>query len=325
MEFTLPTLDEIQIAARRIAEHAHRTPVMTCSTLDGMTGATLFFKCENFQKAGAFKFRGAYNAISSLHDAEAARGVVTHSSGNHAAAVALAARYRGITAHVVMPENAPAAKRAAVQAYGGKIIPCATTPGAREATAQKVLDETGGTLVHPYDDPRVIAGQGTVALEFLEQRPDLDIVIAPVSGGGLLSGIALACHGLDPRTEVFGAEPELADDAARSLAAGKLVAPVATTTIADGLRASLSERTFHVFRQHVRCIITVSELQILDATRLIWERMKIIVEPSGAVPLAAVLARREAFHGRRVGLVLSGGNLDLDHVPWAPPGRSSNG
>ena len=316
MAISIPTFADIQAAARRIAPLAHRTPVMTCESLDRMLQARLFFKCENLQKAGAFKFRGAHNAVSCLSESEARRGVVTHSSGNHAAALALAARYRAIPAHIIMPRNAPAAKRAAVESYGAHVILCEPTLAARESTAAQTIDETGGVLVHPYDDPRVIAGQGTVALELIEQQPGLDMIIAPISGGGLLSGIAIAACGASPKIEVVGAEPEQADDAARSIASGTLLPAGPSDTIADGLRAGLSERTFVILKQHVRRVATTSEQQIATAMRLIWERLKIVVEPSGAVPMAAVMADPAIFQGRRVGVVLSGGNLDLDRLPW---------
>jgi threonine dehydratase len=254
--------------------------------------------------------------VLALPQAAAERGVATHSSGNHAAALALAAKLRGIPAYVVMPANTPAVKQQAVAAYGGRITLCEPTLAAREATAAKVLAETGATLVHPYDDPLVIAGQGTLALELHEQAPDLDTVIAPVSGGGLISGVALATAAVRPAVEVFGAEPERADDAARSFRAGRLEPPGPGDTIADGLRATLSERTFAVIRRHVRGVITVSEADIVRAMRLVWERLKVVVEPSGAVPLAAVLTDPGRFRGRRVGVVLSGGNLDLDRLPW---------
>jgi len=313
---SLPTFADIRDAAGRIAPYAHRTPVLTCESLDASSGAHLFFKCENFQKAGAFKIRGACNAVMSLSEEQARRGVATHSSGNHAAALALAARFRGIPAHVVMPNNAPAVKRCAVTAYGGLVTLCEPTLASRETTAARVIQETGAVLVHPYDDPVVMAGQGTVALELLEQAPGLEAVVVPVSGGGLISGIALATAAISPETSVFGAEPAQADDAFRSLRAGHLVAPGPANTIADGLRAVLSERTFAVIQQHVRDIITVTETQIIEAMRLVWERMKIIVEASSAVALAAVLARPEIFRGRRVGVVLSGGNVDLEALPW---------
>ena len=316
-DVSIPTIGEIGAAAERIAGRAHRTPVLTCSALDELAGARLFFKCENLQKAGAFKFRGACNAVLSLADDQAARGVVTHSSGNHAAALALAARLRGIPAHIVMPENAPAAKRRAVEAYGGRITFCRPTLADRTAVASRILDETGGVLVHPYDNPAVIAGQGTVALELHEQAPGLDQIVAPISGGGLISGIALATAAVSPRTEIVGVEPELAADAQQSLQAGSLLPPQIGDTIADGLRAALCERTFAVISQHVREVLTVTEAEIVAAMRLIWERVKLVVEPSSAVTLAAVLKEPARFRGMRVGLVLSGGNVDLDRLPWS--------
>ena len=309
----LPTADDVRAAARRIAGVAHRTPVFRGTGLDALAGAELFFKCEMFQRVGAFKFRGACNAVAALSDEQAARGVVTHSSGNHAAALALAAKLRGVPAYVVMPTNAPAAKRQAVVAYGGRVTVCEPTIAAREAAAGRLLQETGATLVHPYDDPLVIAGQGTLALELLEEVPDLDAIVAPVSGGGMLSGIALAAG---PGVEVIGAEPEQADDAYQSLRLGRRVPPDRTDTIADGLRASLSDRTFAIISRHVKRILTVSEAEIVAATKLVWERLKVVAEPSGAVPLAAVLRHPDAVRGRRVGVVLSGGNLDLDKLPW---------
>jgi threonine dehydratase len=312
----VPTIADVRAAAERIAGRAHRTPVLTSASLDELAGAKLFFKCENFQKGGAFKFRGAYNAVMALPAERAAHGVVTHSSGNHAAALALAARLRGIPAYVVMPANAPEAKRRAVLAYGGRITPCEPTLVARQATADRLLQETGAALVHPYDDPAVIAGQGTVALELHEQVPDLNAVVVPVSGGGLLSGIALTTAAVSPGTEVYGAEPERADDARRSFHAARLEPPGPGDTIADGLRATLSERTLAVIRRHVRDILTVSEDEIIRAMRLLWERLKTVIEPSGAVPLAAVLREPGRFHGRRVGVVLSGGNSDLERLPW---------
>lgn len=289
---------------------------MTCGGLDKLTGAELFFKCENLQKAGAFKFRGACNAVLSLSDQQAARGVVTHSSGNHAAALALAARLRGIPAYIVMPENAPEAKRRAVEAYGGKITLCKPTLADRQAVAERILHQTNAVLVHPYDDAAVIAGQGTLALEFHEQTPGLEFVVTPVSGGGLISGVALATVAASPGTQIVGVEPERADDARQSLQAGRLLAGPIGETIADGLRAALCERTFAVVSQHVREIVAVSEAEIVAAMRLIWERLKIIVEASSAVVLAAVIKQPVPFRGRRVGLVLSGGNVDLDQLPW---------
>jgi threonine dehydratase len=316
MPLEIPTLDDIRGAAGRIAGRAHRTPVLTCSGLDALTGAKLFLKCENLQRVGAFKFRGACNAVSLLTPEEARNGVLTHSSGNHAAALALAAAERGVPAHIVMPKNTAAVKQRAVAAYGGRIVLCEPTLPARHETADRIARETGAVMVHPYDNCAVMAGQGTVALEFLEQQPGLDIIIAPVSGGGLLSGIALATAATSPDTALWGAEPEQADDAYQSLRAGRLMPLASAQTIADGLRAALSERTFAVIRRHVRDIITVSETEIVAAMRLIWERMKLVIEPSSAVPLAAVLKRKDFFPGRRVGVVLTGGNLDLERLPW---------
>jgi threonine dehydratase len=312
----IPTIDDIRAAASRLAGRAHHTPVLTSASLDAMAGAELHFKCENFQRAGAFKFRGATNAVLSLPDAVAAKGVVTHSSGNHAAALALAAKLRGIPAYVVMPKNAPGVKQQAVRACGGQITLCEPTLEGRHAAAERLLAETGATLVHPYDDPAVIAGQGTVALELHEQVPGLDAVVVPVSGGGLISGIAIASAAVSPATAVFAAEPAQADDAARSLRSGRLEPPGSANTIADGLRASLSERTFSIMSKHVRDVVTVSEAEIVRAMRLIWERLKVIAEPSAAVSLAAVFAGGNRFGGRRVGVVLSGGNLDLVKLPW---------
>jgi threonine dehydratase len=289
---------------------------MTSSALDARAGLSLFFKCENLQKVGAFKARGAANAVLSLPDAEIAGGVATHSSGNHAAALAWAAGQRGVAAHVVMPENAPPVKRAAVQEYGGRIRTCASTLAAREATLAEVVAETGAVYIPPYNDARVICGQGTAALELMEDVPDLDAVIAPVGGGGLLSGTAIAVHGLRPNALVLGAEPAGADDAARSLAAGHIVPMEASDTIADGLRTSLGSLTFPIIQAHVERIVTVSDAEIVAAMRLLWERMKLVVEPSGAVPLAALLSGRAGLEGKRGGGILSGGNVDLDVWDW---------
>ena len=311
-----PTPADIHAAAARIADTAHRTPVLTSASLDALAGATLFFKCENFQKGGAYKFRGALNAVRLLTDEQARYGVVTHSSGNHATCLALAAQQRGIPAYIVVPRNAPLIKQRAIAAYGGQLTLCEPTLAARQAEADRIQRATGAVFIHPYDDPAVIAGQATVGLEFLEQVPQLDALVAPVSGGGLLSGLCLVAHALAPQVEVWGAEPALADDAFRSLRDGKLLANTNPATIADGLRASLSERTFGILRQHARGIVTVTEEQIISAMRLVWERMKLVVEPSGVVPLAAVLAAPEKFRGQRVGVVLTGGNVDLDKLPW---------
>ena len=312
-----PTLRDIREAAARIACLAKRTPVLTSAGLDALCGARVFFKCENFQRTGSFKIRGASNAILQLSDEEARRGVVTHSSGNHASAVACAAKHRGIHADIVMPENTPMTKRETTAAYGGVIHLCAPTLEARETTMNAIREKTGATLVHPYDDVRVIAGQGTAALELLQDVPDLDDISAPVSGGGLLSGTAIAATSLKPGIRVYGAEPQEADDARRSLRSGKLEMPLpGHTTIADGLRANLSARTLGIFQKHVTDVLTVSEDDIINAMKLIWRYLKIIVEPSGAVSFAMLMAHKGKFAGQRVGLILTGGNLDLDKLPW---------
>ena len=311
-----PAFADVEAAARRIDGLVHRTPVMTCSALDRLSGARLFFKCEHLQKVGAFKARGATNAVFSLSGDEAARGVATHSSGNHAQALARAAALRGVPAEIVMPSSAPPVKRAAVEGYGGRITECAPTLEAREATLAAVIEGTGATFIHPYDDPRVIAGQGTAALELLEDHPDLDLVMTPVGGGGLLSGTILAASALKPGIAVYGAEPSGADDAFRSLRDGVLHPSVEPRTIADGLLTSLSQRTFRIIRNGVEAVLTVEEKTIVRAMRLLWERAKLLVEPSAAVPLGAVLENAELFADRRVGIILSGGNLDLDALPW---------
>ena len=311
-----PTLADIHAAAARIKPYAHRTPVLTCTSLNRLVGAELWCKCENFQKVGAFKFRGACNAVFALAEPEAQHGVATHSSGNHAAAVALAAQLRGIKAHIVMPDNASAVKKAAVAGYGGTIVYCAPTLAAREATLERVVRETGATFIHPYDDARVIAGQGTVALELLTDVSDLDILMAPVGGGGLLSGTALATAALAPATQVIAAEPEAADDAYRSLQEGRIVPALDPRTIADGLRTSLGELTFAIIQRHVQQIVTVSEATIISAMRHVWERMKIVIEPSAAVPIGVLLERKIDLTGKRIGVILSGGNVDLATLPW---------
>jgi len=312
-------LDAVRAAAQRIAGLAHRTPVATCATLDRLAGRRLFFKCEHLQKAGAFEFRGAANAVFRLPKESAARGVVTHSSGNHAQALALAARLRGIPAHVVMPSSAAPVKRRAVEEYGGRVIECAPTEAARVETAAAVQAETGAALVHPFNHPDVIAGQGTAALELLEQVPDLDGVVAPVGGGGLLGGTCITARALRPGLRVFGAEPAGADDAARSLAAGRIIPQTGPRTIADGLLTSLGDLTWPILRDHVERIVTVADEDIVRAMRLAWERAKLLIEPSAAVALAAVLSEqfRAADGMARVGVILSGGNVNLDRLPWA--------
>jgi threonine dehydratase len=330
------TIDDILTARERIAPLAHRTPVMTCATIDGIAGRRVYFKCENFQRVGAFKFRGACNAVFQLPQDVANRGVATHSSGNHAQALALAARLRGIPAHIVMPRTAPAVKKRAVAGYGATIYECEPTLAARESTAAEVVARTGATLVHPFDNVQVIAGQGTCAAEFVEQvargevfpsKPGgaaasppaaLDAIIAPVGGGGLMSGAAIAARALNARTRVFGAEPAGADDAARSLATGRIIPQTKPDTIADGLLTSLSERTFGIISTHVERIFTVTDGEIIRAMRLVWERMKIVIEPSSAVPLAAILTDEFKANERiaTIGVILSGGNVDLDQLPW---------
>lgn len=309
-------LATIRAAHARIRPHVHRTPVLSSQSLDALAEATLFFKCENLQKIGAFKARGACNAVFSLDGDEARRGVVTHSSGNHGAAVAWAARRRGIPAWVVMPENSAQVKKAAVQGLGATVGFCAPTLEARDTTCAALQTETGATLIHPYDDWRVIAGQGTAALELLEQVPDLDALITPIGGGGLLSGTAIAARGIEPTLGVYGAEPAGADDAWRSLRSGHIIPQTDPRTIADGLRSSLGKKTFAVLSTCVDAIGTTSEEAIVRAMRLTWDKLKLVIEPSSAVPLAALLEGKLPVAGRRVGIVLSGGNVDLDHLPW---------
>ncbi len=314
--FTAPDFADIVAAANRISEHVHCTAVHVSRSFNDLVGGEVFFKCENLQRAGSFKVRGAMNAVFSLDESTAQRGVVTHSSGNHAAAVALAAHERGIPAYIVVSDNAPRAKIEAVRRYGGQLTLSEPTLAAREETARRLLDSTGGTFIHPFDDPGVIAGQGTATLELLDQVSDIDVMLTPVSGGGLLSGTAIAAHGVSSAITVYGCEPELANDAARSFASGKLEKNVSQATIADGLRASLSERTFGILRQHVNGIVTVSEEEIVHAMRMFWELFKLIIEPSCAVPVAALLSRRMEVAGCRVGVIITGGNVDLDLLPW---------
>jgi threonine dehydratase len=317
MRRALPGFNSVREAAQRIAPHVHRTPVLTCSSLDRMVGAELFFKGENFQRVGAFKFRGACNAVFSLSDEEVSRGVGTHSSGNHAAALALAARLRGVPAFIVMPENASEVKKKAVAGYGAQIFSCEPTGAGRAERMAEVLAETGATFIHPSNDPLVIAGQGTAALELLEEVSDLDVVMAPVGGGGLLSGTALAAAGLSPGVRVIGAEPEGADDAYRSLQEGRIIPSVNPRTVADGLLTSLGDNTFRIITEHVEQIVTVSEEAIIAGMRHVWERMKIVIEPSAAVPVGALLEGKLDLSSLRVGVILSGGNVDLDKLPWS--------
>ena len=312
-----PTLVDIQNAAAILKPYIHRTPVLTSHSVDALCEARLFFKCENFQKAGAFKIRGATNAIFSLDENQAKNGVATHSSGNHAAALALAARWRGIAATVVMPKNAAAVKMNAVRDYGAHIEFCEPTLKAREEGLVRVVQNSGAVFIPPYNDFHVIAGQGTAALELLQEVAGLDYLLAPVGGGGLLSGTAIATSALSPSTRVIGAEPENADDAFRSFRAGRIIPATAANTIADGLRTSLGSLTFPIIKKRVYDILLVSEEAIINAMRTIWERMKIIVEPSAAVPLGAILTHKRTFINKKVGIILSGGNVDLDRLSWS--------
>jgi threonine dehydratase len=321
-----PSWEDILAAHARIAPRIHRTPVLTSSSLDAITGARLFFKCENLQKTGSFKIRGASNAILSLSNEEASRGIVTQSSGNHGAAVACAAAWRGVPAYIVMPKNAPKVKIQTIEAYGGKITFCEPKLSARKEACDRLQAETGAHLVHPYDDDRIIAGQATAAKELLEEIGDLDAVFAPVSGGGLLSGTCLSAKGMREEVRIFGCEPERADDAYRSLTTGSLQPLDSSDTIADGLRASLAPRTLAILRRYVDRILLVSEEEIISSTRLIWERMKIIIEPSSAVAIAPLLKpgvveslnlpKRADGGAPKLGVILSGGNVDLSSLPW---------
>jgi threonine dehydratase len=325
-ETTIPSWETIVAAHARIAPRIHRTPVLTSSSFNGAAGAQLFFKCENFQKTGSFKIRGASNTILSLSDREVAHGIVTPSSGNHGAAVACVAAWRGVPAYIVMPKNAPKVKVQAIESYGGKVIFCEPKVSARKEASDRVQAETGAILVHPYDDDRIIAGQATAAKELLEEVPDLDAIFAPVSGGGLLSGTCLGARGLSPQIRIFGCEPARADDAYRSLTSGTLQSLDASDTIADGLRASLALRTFAILRRYVDRVLLVSEEEIIATTRMVWERMKIVIEPSSAVALAPLLQpgaveimnlpARQDGGLPKVGVIFSGGNVDLAVLPW---------
>ena len=307
---------DIQQAAETIAGIAHRTPVLKSALIDEITGCRVYFKCENFQKAGAFKFRGAYNTTTSLTRKELEKGVVTHSSGNHAGALALAAKLHNINAYIVMPSTAPEIKKKAVESYNAKITFCEPTLKAREEAAQKIIDETGAVLIHPYDNYSIIAGQATAAKELYEDIGSLDYLITPVGGGGLLSGSCLTTKYISPGTKVIGAEPKGADDAFRSIKDNKIYPSEKPKTICDGLLTSLSERTFNIIKNNVEEIITVDDETVVEAMRLIWERMKIIVEPSSAITLAVVLADKSKFANKLVGLILSGGNVDVDNLPF---------
>ncbi|WP_395172940.1 beta-hydroxyaspartate dehydratase BhcB [Roseibium alexandrii] len=312
----IPTLEDMLVAHERIKPHVHRTPVLTSSFLNDLTGAELFFKCENFQKAGAFKVRGASNAVFGLDEETAKSGVATHSSGNHALSLSYAAGRRGIPCYVVMPRTAPQAKKDAVRGYGGIITECEPSTSSREAVFAEVEEETGAEFVHPYNDPRVIAGQGTCSKELMEQTDGLDMVIAPIGGGGMVSGTCLTLSNLAPGVKIFAAEPEQADDAARSLRAGHIIADDAPKTVADGLKVPLKDLTWHFVSNYVSDVLTTSEQEIVEAMRLTWARLKIVMEPSSAVPLATILKNKHIFAGKRVGVIITGGNVDLNKLPW---------
>ena len=311
-----PTLHDIRAAAQRIKPYIHRTPVLTNESLDQRTGAQVYLKCENLQKVGAFKFRGACNAVFSLGEEEAARGVSTHSSGNHAQALALAAKLRDIPAYIVMPRNAPKVKKEAVAGYGGVITFCEPTLEARESTLRKIAEETGSTVIHPYDNEHVIAGQGTAALELLEDIADLDVIIAPIGGGGLISGTSIAATEIRKDIRVIAGEPEMADDAYRSVRAGEIIPSVNPKTVADGLLTSLGKITFPIIQERVEQIITVSESAIIESMKFVWERAKIVIEPSAAVAIGVLWERKIDLSGLKVGVILSGGNVDLEKLPW---------
>ena len=314
-----PTFADVRIAHERIKPHIHHTPILTSSYFNDLTGADLFFKCENFQKAGAFKVRGASNAVFGLTDAQAERGVATHSSGNHGLSLAYAAGRRGIPATVVMPRTAPEAKKAAVRGYGGTIVECEPSTTSREAVFADVIARTGADFIHPYNDPRVIAGQATCSLEMHEELGNLDAIVAPIGGGGMISGTCLTLSSLSPQTQIFAAEPKNADDAYRSFKAGYIIADDAPDTIADGLKVPLKDLTWHFVSNHVTDILLATEEEIIDAMYLTWQRMKIVIEPSCAVPLATILKNRDIFAGKRVGIVITGGNVDLKKLPWMQP------
>ena len=312
----IPTYDDMLTAHTRIKPYIHRTPVRTSDFLNELTGAQLFFKCENFQEPGAFKVRGASNAVFGLDDAQAKMGVATHSSGNHASCLSYAANRRGIPCNVVMPSTAPQAKKDTVRRYGGQITECEPSTTSREETFAKVQAATGGNFVHPYNDPRVIAGQGTCAKEFIEQADGLDVVMAPIGGGGMISGTCLTLSNLAPEVQIIAAEPEQADDAYRSFKAGYIIADDAPKTIADGLLVPLKDLTWHFVSKHVTDILTASEEDIIHAMKLTWKHLRIVMEASSAVPLATILKNKDRFAGKRVGIIITGGNVDLDILPW---------
>ncbi len=312
----IPTYDDVQIAHKRIKPYIHETPVLTSSFLNNLTGAELFFKCENLQKAAAFKVRGACNAVFGLTDEQAKLGVATHSSGNHALSLSYAAGQRGIDVTVVMPSTAPQAKKDAVIGYGGVIVECEPSTSSREAVFSEVVAKSGADFVHPYNDPRVIAGQATCSKELMDQVGGLDIVIAPIGGGGMISGTCLTLSTIAPHIQIYAAEPVNADDAARSFKAGYIIADDAPNTVADGLKVPLKELTWHFVRNHVTDILTATEDEIINAMKLVWLRMKLVIEPSSAVSLATIIKNPEIFKGKRVGIIITGGNVDLDKLPW---------
>ncbi len=315
-DLPIPNFADVEAAAARIEPYIHRTPILTSSYLNGLTGAELYFKCENFQKAGAFKVRGACNAVFGLDDETAAKGVATHSSGNHALSLSYAAGRRGIPVTVVMPRTAPEAKKAAVRGYGGKVVECEPSTSSREAVFAEVVAQSGADFVHPYNDPRVIAGQATCSKEMIEDLGALDALVAPIGGGGMISGSCLTLSNIAPDTKIYAAEPANADDACRSFKAGHIIADDAPQTVADGLKVPLKELTWHFVSHYVEDILLASEQEIIDAMYLTWQRMKIVIEPSCAVPLAIILKNKEVFAGKRVGVVLTGGNVDLHKLPW---------
>lgn len=316
--FVMPTIQDVRDAQKRIKPHIHRTPVLTSDYLNALTGASLFFKCENFQKAGAFKVRGATNAVFSLDNTVASKGVATHSSGNHALSLSYAAGRRGIPCTVVMPKTAPQAKKDAVRGYGGHIVECEPSTSSREATFASVVSESGAEFVHPYNDLRVITGQATCSLELIEDVPDLDTIVAPIGGGGMISGTCLSMSNVAPDIDIVAAEPEQADDAYRSFKAGYIIADDAPSTIADGLKVPLKENTWHFVSNYVADIQTASEQDIIAAMKLTWQRMKIVIEASCAVPLAVILNNPDVYRNKRVGVIITGGNVDMNTLPWLP-------
>ncbi|MEQ6168496.1 pyridoxal-phosphate dependent enzyme [Ekhidna sp. MALMAid0563] len=311
-----PSFSDIKRAHQRISKYIYNTPVMTSANLDELAGCHMFFKCENFQKIGAFKMRGATNAIFSFRPEERTNGFACHSSGNHGQAVALAAKLAGSKAYVVMPKDAPKVKVEAVKGYGGEVILCEPTEASRESTCNEVIERTGAILIHPFNDYNIIAGQATASKELIEEVENLDALIAPVGGGGLASGMSLVAHYLDPNLELYVGEPEKVDDCYQSLKKGKLISNKTSNTIADGLKASIGPKTFDILKEYINDVLLVSEQEIIHAMKLIWERMKIVIEPSCAVPFAAILKNPKIFEGKRVGVILTGGNVDLTKLPF---------